>query len=152
MHASRRSLFVGLATCLLTSPFDVIAGPAHSHWPIDVASAQSAPASQLTKPEFLARAEKNYDDAKAALRADESVLEQLRQEEAELRQAALAKTGSWIEPTEWWRKKQAIKQSMLLKRDEVRRAKSRLMIAENRAHAATESGGSKRHKPSWWQW
>ena len=68
MHASRRSLFVGLATCLLTSPFDVIAGPAHSHWPIDVASAQSAPANQLTKPEFLARAEKNYDDAKAALR------------------------------------------------------------------------------------
>jgi hypothetical protein len=101
MHASRRSLFVGLATCLLTSPFDVIAGPAHSHWPIDVASAQSAPANQLTKPEFLARAEKNYDDAKAALRAEESLLEQLRQEEAKLRQAALAKTGSWIEPTEW---------------------------------------------------
>jgi multidrug resistance efflux pump len=133
------------------SPFEVIA-PAHSRWPINVASAQSAPASQLTKPEFLARAEKNYDDAKAALRAEESVLEQLRQEEAKLRQAALAKTGSWIEPTEWWRKKQAIKQSMSLKRDEVRRAKSRLMIAENRAHAAIESGGSKRHKPFWWQW
>jgi hypothetical protein len=138
------------------SPFDVIAGPSNSHWPIDVASAQSAPASQLTKPEFIARAEKNYDDAKAALRAEESVLEQLRQEEAKLRQAALAKTGSWIEPTEWWRKKQALKQSVSLKRDELRRAKSRLMIAEHRAHPATESGGSKRHKPSWfrswWQW
>ncbi len=155
MHASR-PLSVGFTIGLLISPCDVFAGHAANHWPIDTAAAQSAPISESPKPDFLLHAEKNYAEAQTALRAEEDTLERLRHEEANLRRAALAKSGSWIEPAEWWQKKQAIKQSILLKNDAVRRAKSKLTIAQSHAQALAESHRSKKHKPSWfrswWQW
>ncbi len=113
--ANRQSLFVGFTIGLLIIHCDVLAGHSANHWPVDAAAAQSAPTSEPLKPDFLVRAEKNCADAQAALRAEEDALERLRHEEAKLRRAALAKTGSWIEPVEWWREKQAIKQSILLK-------------------------------------
>ncbi len=156
MRVFRKSLFVGFTIGLPISPCALLAGHSANYWPIDAAVAQSVSTSDSPKPDFLVHAEKNYADAQAALRAEEDVLERLRHEEANLRRAALANTGSWIEPAEWWQKKQAIKQSIMLKNDMVRRAKSKLTIAQHHAQALAESHRSKKHKPSWfrswWQW
>jgi hypothetical protein len=108
------------------------------------------------KPEFLIQAQKDLENAETELLAERKALEQLRLEEAKLRQSAIAKTGSWIEPTELWNKKQLLKQSIEIKQQAVVSAKRRLVRAENQAQSATESNWSHRHRPSWfrswWQW
>jgi len=108
------------------------------------------------KPEFLIQAKKDLENAEAELVADRKALEQLRQEEAKMRQAAIAKSGSWIEPTELWNKKQLLKQTIEIKQQAVVNAKHRLVRAENQAQSTAEGNWSRRHRPSWfrswWQW
>ncbi len=156
MRAASQSLFLGFTIGLLMSPSSLFAGHATRHWSIGPAAAQSTATPEPPKPEFLVRAEKTYAEAQVALRAEEETLERLRDDEEKLRRAALAKAGSWIEPTDWWRKKQAIKQSISLKSDAVRRAKSELMVAQNEAQALVQGHWAKKHSPSWmpswWPW
>jgi hypothetical protein len=113
-------------------------------------------ATTAAKPEFLIQAQKDLENAETELLAERKALEQLRQEEAKLRQAAIAKSGSWIEPTELWNKKQLLKQSIEIKQQAVVAAKRRLVRAENQAQSAEEGNWSRRHRPSWfrswWQW
>ncbi len=156
MPRSSGKVILGVALGLVGAPGSLVAGHSALHKDAEAKAEQLTPASQTGRPLFLVEAQKNYAAAEAALRAEEAELERLHQEEAALRQAAFAKTGSWIEPLDWWRKKQAIKQKISFKKDGVRRARSKLAIAENQAHSMAEGVWSKKHKPSWlgswWQW
>jgi hypothetical protein len=110
----------------------------------------------VAKPEFLIQAQKELENAETALQIDQKALEQLREDEARLRQAAISKSGSWIEPNEWWKKKQLLKQSIEMKQRTVTNAKHRLTRAENEAHSTSEGSWVRHHRPSWfrswWQW
>jgi hypothetical protein len=113
-------------------------------------------ATPAAKPEFLIQAQKDLEIAETELLTELKALEQMRQEEAKLRQAAIAKSGSWIEPTELWNKKQLLKQTIEIKQQAVVSAKRRLVRAENQAQSAGEGNWSRHHRPSWfrswWQW
>lgn len=113
-------------------------------------------ATPATKPDFLLQARKDVVEAEAALHDEQLALEQLRREEAKLRQDAIAKSGSWIEPAELWKKKQELKQAIEVKQRAVANAKRRLIRAENEARSMTEGNWTRRHPPSWfrswWQW
>jgi Skp family chaperone for outer membrane proteins len=108
------------------------------------------------KPEFLIEAQRNLDEAQAALQAEQRALDLLRQQEAKLRRSAIMKNGSWIEPSDLWTKKELLKQAIARKQQAVDSAVRRLKHAENQAHAITESTWSKKHRPSWfgswWKW
>ena len=110
----------------------------------------------VSKPEFLVLAEKRLVTAQAALQADQKALDQLRQEESKLRQAAIARSGSWIEPTDLWKKKESLKQSIETKQRGVYNAERLLKRAENQFRSTSEGNWSKKHQPSWfgswWQW
>jgi hypothetical protein len=113
-------------------------------------------ATPTVKPEFLVKAQKELENAELALQAEQKSLEHLREEETWLRQAAISKSGSWIEPAEWWKKKQLLKQSIEVKQRAVTNAKRRLTRAENEARSTSESSWVRQHRPSWfrswWQW
>jgi hypothetical protein len=113
-------------------------------------------ATAATKPEFLLQARKDLAEAETALLGEQQALEQLRRDEAKLRQEAIVKSGSWIEPAELWKKKQELKQAIEVKQRALANAKRRLIRAENEARSMTEGNWTRRHPPSWfrswWQW
>jgi hypothetical protein len=113
-------------------------------------------ATPVAKPEFLVQAQKELEAAEVALQGEQKALEHLREEEARLRQAAISKSGSWIEPNEWWKRKQVLKQSIEMKQRAVINAKRRLTRAENEARSTSEGNWARHHRPSWfrswWQW
>ncbi len=150
---SSRELSVALAILFAVArPWEAAA----DHLPAHREGAEHAPVSHRAKPDFLIEAEENYAEAEAAVRTEQRALEQLRDEEARLRRASLAKTGSWIEPAELWRKKQALLQSIASRKEVLLRAKAKLNVARTRLRAGEESGWTVRHRPSWfgswWQW
>ena len=108
------------------------------------------------KPEFLIQAQKELQDAEVALQAEQKALEHLRQEEEGMRQASISKSGSWIEPSELWKKKQLLKQTIETREKAVVSAKHRLTRAEYMARSTSESNWARQHRPSWfrswWQW
>lgn len=151
-----------LQRIILALAFAALAGPANAlpdHSPKQPREGQhQGPqgATPTAKPEFVIAAEKDLENAELALKAEQKLLTQIRQEEATLRQAAIFKTGSWIEPTEMWKRKQIVKESLEIKQQAVINAKRRLTRAENQALAITGSNWTRHHRPSWfrswWQW
>jgi hypothetical protein len=107
------------------------------------------------KPKFLVQAEKNYHQAQSALRTAQENLDRLRQTEAQQSQAALAKTGSWIEPQALWQKMRAAEQNLAFAQERERQARAALDNAEDQARSIWEANWSRSHqptRPSWWQW
>ncbi len=106
--------------------------------------------------ELQIKARKNIENAESALQADQRALEQLRQEEAVLRHAAVAKSGSWIEPDELWKRKEALKQSIKHKQHVLETARRYAKLAETHFRSVAESNASRAHRPSWfehwWKW
>ncbi len=113
------------------------------------ALATPARAVDWASPDFLMQAEKSHADAKAALAADQEAYERLLQEEAKLRQQAVAKSGSWIEPAALWRKKTALEKTLASEKQRERRTKSLLAKARDQARASAETEGARAHKPAW---
>jgi hypothetical protein len=152
-----RSIRFGLAAIFLSLAGPGFALPNHgSRHTQDAHPAEVQGAPAIPKPDFVIEAEKDLENAELALQTEQRLLMQLRQEEAKLRQAAVAATGSWIEPAELWKKKQSIKESIEIKQQAVANARRHLTRAENKALTSTESNWNRRHHPSWlrswWQW
>jgi hypothetical protein len=143
-------VFIGLAA---QASALVNHGPKH---PQDGQNQGSQGVSPTPKPEFLIHAQKELESAEAALQLEQKALEQLREEEVRLRQAAILKSGSWIEPADMWKRKQLLKQSIEMRQHAVANAKRRLTRAENEARSVSESNWGRHHRPSWfrswWQW
>jgi hypothetical protein len=148
---------VAVAFTLISLATQASALPNHgAHHPQDGQHQELHGPAPVAKPAFLIQAQKELENAEIALQIDQKALEQLREEEARLRQAAILKSGSWIEPNEWWKKKQLLKQSIEMKQRAVTNAKHRLTRAENEAHSTSEGSWVRHHRPSWfrswWQW
>lgn len=148
MDDTKRLLAGVSAVCILASPMSASAQPGPSDG--------RPPAARPAEPEFLIHAQKNLERSRVALQAEQKALDQLRQEEAALRRVAVARKGSWIEPSYLWKKKETLKQSISRKQQAVDVASRRLSRAETEAHTASESNWSARHRPSWlrswWPW
>jgi hypothetical protein len=112
-------------------------------------------ASRAAKPKSLVQAEKNYDQAQSAAKAEQANLDRLGQTEAQLSRAAMAKTGSWIEPQALWQKKRAVEQNLAFAQEVERKARAALDNAEDQTRSIWEANWSRSHqpiRPSWWQW
>ncbi len=109
-----------------------------------------------TIAEVQIQARKDVETLEATLQADQKALERLWKEEAVLRQAAVAQSGSWIEPIELWKRKEALKQSIKHKQHALEIARKYAKLAENHFRATTERNWSRSHQPSWfghwWKW
>jgi hypothetical protein len=147
-----RTFLLATAVGALSSPAGTFAEGSLAHKHAGGATLARAPKIEAHKPEFLVRAEKNYRDAQAAVGDEQLILQQMHQEEAQLRRRSMARTGSWIEPADLWRKKLAQEKAIAFRQELERKAHEELEKARNQARALVEKEWAKSHKPSWFSW
>jgi hypothetical protein len=106
-------------------------------------------------PEFLILAQQNYEHAQTAVTAAKNGLERLLKIEAEQKRAAMAKSGSYIEPASLWKEITQAKQNLAYKQKLEAQARAALFNAKGRARhfwAKEWKPAHPRFWPSWWQW
>jgi len=79
-------------------------------------------AERRADPGFVTQAEQKYADARRARLAAQDVLTRLRNEAAAQSEAAMGKTGQWIEPEELWRRELAAQRSVAFAKSQERQA------------------------------
>jgi hypothetical protein len=125
--------------------------------PLSAATATPARAAiAAAKPGFLIQAEKNYRQARQAVRALQHDLNRLNQQNAREGQRAMAKYGQWIEPAGLWRKTRAAQRNLAFARVQEHHARTQLNVARNTARTMRVGGFPKGEfqPPSrfWWLW
>ncbi len=150
MQTLKKLLLAGLAAGVFMDSHDAIA----DHHPLHRAKITKPVASDQgnnrPKPDFVIRAERDLAEAQAELQTARQDLARLQEQENLLRQASIAKTGSWVEPGDWWRKKEALQQIVSARQQAMERAQKRLKLTETEANSSIETRSNKR-KPSWFR-
>jgi hypothetical protein len=150
MQTLKKLLLAGLAASVFIHSCDAIA----DHHPFHRAkTAKPGPSDQgkgRPKPDFLIQAERDVADAQAELQTARQDLARLQEQENLLRQASIAKTGSWVEPGDWWRRKEALQQILSARQQATERAKKKLKLAETESNSSVDTRSNNR-KPSWFR-
>jgi hypothetical protein len=125
--------------------------------PLAAAAARPATTANVAgKPGFLIQAEKKYLHARHTVKAAESYIDQLNQEEARESRRAMAKYGQWIEPAGLWRKTRAAEQNLAFARELERQALTELNDARDTVRTMRVGGFPPQEfqppSPLWWLW
>jgi hypothetical protein len=150
MQTLKKLLFAALAAGVFMHSCDAIA----NHYPFHRAKTTKPAApdqgNNRPKSDLLIQAERDLADAQAALQTARQDLTRFQDQENLLRQASIAKTGSWVEPGDWWRRKEALQQILSARQQATERAKKKLKLAETESNSSVDTRSNNR-KPSWFR-
>jgi hypothetical protein len=150
MQTLKKLLFAAVAAGVFMRSCDAIANHHPFHRAKTTKPAAPDQGNNRPKSDLLIQAERDLADAQAALQTARQDLTRFQDQENLLRQASIAKTGSWVEPGDWWHKKEALQQIVIVRQQAMERAQKRMKRAETEASTSLEARLSK-GKPSWFR-